>query len=549
MSSAEDMNPLSVSTPAGPSDPQPEEFPVEMEEAAPLQPSPKLALKTNMVAQEVRVKATGAHPGKTAGVQEPFTEETTSVLVCETGGVIRLSAAVVPGQLLFLINQESKREVVAQVLRKRADRPTSCYVELEFAEPAPKFWGTEFSAAAALLPKGARGAEIAALVISAEATADEPGGPPPAASAEEVQALKRQIEVQREQPKVMQAPLASEQTLPLTSPPASVVAPEASLPPVAGPPVVGNAASTPPSGGSDESLGVANTLTSPPLEHDPGPAPLTTAEQTLPPKPSLDFNMLLTKAKRRPRARGNFTPGGALRLALLTAMLVITAIGAAWYKHWIPWQPAARKPSVTVLANPVNARAVTQPGGSEAVEGRPESSDAKAASDTPALSPGTPSDSATLSKTPPPEAADATESAEQPSESGESEARPVARKTPPSTTLAVKHSPVVPAASAASNAVVSSGAEGVIVPPKLIKSVRAEAPIEAVRDFETGNVVIDAVVGTAGEVTSMNVLSGPPSLRDSAMETLKQYRYEPATRNGQPVPTHVTVTIHFRFER
>jgi protein TonB len=72
--------------------------------------------------------------------------------------------------------------------------------------------------------------------------------------------------------------------------------------------------------------------------------------------------------------------------------------------------------------------------------------------------------------------------------------------------------------------------------------------MDAVRDFETGNVVIDAVVGTEGKVESMNVLSGPPSLRDAAMQALKQYRYEPATRDGQPVPAHVTVTIRFRFE-
>lgn len=86
------------------------------------------------------------------------------------------------------------------------------------------------------------------------------------------------------------------------------------------------------------------------------------------------------------------------------------------------------------------------------------------------------------------------------------------------------------------------------MPPKLIKSVRAVASLNALRDFETGNVMIDAVVGTEGEVKFINVLSGPPSLRAAAVEALKQYRYEPATRNGQPVPAHVTVTIHFRFE-
>ena len=86
------------------------------------------------------------------------------------------------------------------------------------------------------------------------------------------------------------------------------------------------------------------------------------------------------------------------------------------------------------------------------------------------------------------------------------------------------------------------------MPPKLIKSVRAVASLEALRDFETGNVVIDAVVGTAGEVNFISVLSGPPSLRPAAVASLKDYQYEPATRNGQPVPAHVTITIHFRFE-
>jgi hypothetical protein len=32
------------------------------------------------------------------------------------------------------------------------------------------------------------------------------------------------------------------------------------------------------------------------------------------------------------------------------------------------------------------------------------------------------------------------------------------------------------------------------------------------------------------------------------MAALKQYRYEPATRRGKPVPAHVTVTVKFLFE-
>jgi len=90
--------------------------------------------------------------------------------------------------------------------------------------------------------------------------------------------------------------------------------------------------------------------------------------------------------------------------------------------------------------------------------------------------------------------------------------------------------------------------ESTVVPPKLIKSVRAVASLDDLRDFETGNVVIDAVVGPDGEVHLISVISGPPSLRAPAMKAVKQYQYEPATQNGQPVPAHVNITIRFRFE-
>jgi TonB family protein len=547
LSSAEDMNPLATSAPAGPSEPQPEEFSIEPDEAQAAPSTPPPALKTNMVAHEVRVKATGAHPGKTPGQQEPFTEETTSVLVCETGGIIRLSAAVAPGQLLFLINQDSNREVVAQVIRKRAYRPTSCYVELEFAEPAPRFWGTEFSAASALLPKDAKEAEIAALVISAEATADAPAEPPPAVSVEEVQALKRQVEEVRDSPKLLLM-AASE-----PAPSMELVPAHAQLPVRPPPPAVEDVASmqSGSNGSSGEAQGVVQSSTSVPVEKDPVPAPLATRQPPAPTAPPIDFSLSLPKSKRSLRARGNFTPGfrgGVLRLAVLTTALVITMLGAAWYKHWIPWQSSAKNTPITAPAKPANAKTSTQPGNSETADAHSASGSTKAAGAVAVPALAAPSETAALSNMSPSDAAYATDSSTQSHASGESEGQPVVRKASPSTTLAAKRSKVAPAAKAASESPDPSEVEGVIVPPKLISSVKAVASLDALRDFERGNVVIDAVVGTAGEITSMNVISGPPSLRDSAVETLKQYRYEPATRNGQPVPAHVTVTIRFRFE-
>src|SRR5690242_13194860 len=81
------------------------------------QASIKPSAKTNMVAREVLVRVTGLQLGKPASLRELFTEESSSVLVHENGGVIQLSAGVTRGQLLLLANVESKAEVVAQVKR------------------------------------------------------------------------------------------------------------------------------------------------------------------------------------------------------------------------------------------------------------------------------------------------------------------------------------------------------------------------------------------------------------------------------------------------
>jgi periplasmic protein TonB len=546
LSSAEDMNLLTTpptaessvpaagpsEPPTAPSEPPFEETPVEMEEIA--SPTPKPLLKANMVAQEVRVIASGAPPDKNALDRQLFAEETTSILVCETGGVIQLSAAVSPGQLLVLTNFESKREVIAQVRRKRAYRPTICYVELEFAEAAPRFWGREFSAASALLPKNAQDAKTADLVVAAEATADEPGELPAAPTVEELDVFKRDVAVLRGQPVLVQTPLENIQP-----------------PPASAPPLVSDAPSSLPAGalpGTEPGAISESTNNSLPMEQSPVPTQWPAEDQMQQPQPALDFSMALPKRKRSLRARGSFTPnfrGGVMRLALLTAALVVTAVGAAWFKHWLPWQSGTKKSLSNRSVNAGNTNTSLPPGSPETAS--PEDfSNARVASDAPITSAGT-SRSAAVPGNDLSDPKDATESTAQPSGLNGSGALLV-KKASPSTTLAAKRTPDRPTATAAPGPVAASAAERDFVPPKLIKSVRAVASLEALRDFETGNVVIDAVVGAAGEVNFISVLSGPPSLRPAAVESLKEYRYEPATRNGQPVPAHVTITIHFRFE-
>jgi len=110
------------------------------------------------------------------------------VLVSENGAVIRLAAAVVSGQLLFLTDRRTNSEMVCQVVRKRTFRPTECYVELEFTEPGPNFWGLEIPAKTASPSQ----LETAQRVESAETTVEDAPSEAPAAQGQGVAELNQE---------------------------------------------------------------------------------------------------------------------------------------------------------------------------------------------------------------------------------------------------------------------------------------------------------------------------------------------------------------------
>jgi TonB family protein len=69
--------------------------------------------------------------------------------------VLRLSSSVAPGQLLFLTNEKTKKEVVCQVVNSKNYSGMSGYVELEFTEAVSGFWGMRFPA-----PPQSHGSEV-----------------------------------------------------------------------------------------------------------------------------------------------------------------------------------------------------------------------------------------------------------------------------------------------------------------------------------------------------------------------------------------------------
>jgi TonB family protein len=108
---------------------------------------PENAARPQPVALEVAVTVNGARAVAGSDKREPFSESTKTVLVFGHGAVVRLSSSVAPGQLLFLTNEKTKKEVVCQVVNSKNYSSVSGYVELEFTEPVSGFWGMRFPAA------------------------------------------------------------------------------------------------------------------------------------------------------------------------------------------------------------------------------------------------------------------------------------------------------------------------------------------------------------------------------------------------------------------
>ncbi|PYT92046.1 MAG: hypothetical protein DMG36_16455 [Acidobacteria bacterium] len=102
------------------------------------------AIKQQPVALEIPITVNGARTMEGTDKREPFSESTKTVMVFGSGAVIRLNSTLAPGQLLFLTNDRSKKEVVCQVVKSKNYRNVSGYVELEFTEPAVGFWGMRF---------------------------------------------------------------------------------------------------------------------------------------------------------------------------------------------------------------------------------------------------------------------------------------------------------------------------------------------------------------------------------------------------------------------
>lgn len=58
-------------------------------------------------------------------------------------------------------------------------------------------------------------------------------------------------------------------------------------------------------------------------------------------------------------------------------------------------------------------------------------------------------------------------------------------------------------------------------------------------------VIVRVVIWKSGDVTPLRVISGPSSLQDEAMNTVRLWRYRPFARDGEPLDVTTEIRVDF----
>jgi len=90
---------------------------------------------------------------------------------------------------------------------------------------------------------------------------------------------------------------------------------------------------------------------------------------------------------------------------------------------------------------------------------------------------------------------------------------------------------------------------GEVRKPEKISAPQPQYTEEARKAKIQGVVIAQAIIDIEGRVGSVRILKGlPHGLSESAIETLKTWRFRPATLEGEPVAVYYNLTMNFRLE-
>lgn len=486
------------------------------------QPTDAMGAEVPVIVHASRYSAATKNLGKNLA---PVHEETRTVIVFPQGAVVRLSSTLELGELVVLTNKQTGADVICRVTNVKAQPGIQNYVHLEFTQRAPGFWGesgpSERSSISEMPAPVAPPLSTPAVAATREEVQAAPLGQPVRA----IQSVPAKASA--EQPKIVEDESAGVELPPTWLELSTQIGSKAQSQTAASPILS--------AGGVKQS------------------APFTFAE----PKAAAQLDL--------ERGVDRESPSNSKKLLLIAlaavVLLSLGALGGTLLVRQSRPQPLPVPSAQTAPAPPANLTS-TATAVASAIPNPPKTGSLVTTAEVPKSN--SPAEAATsaAASTPEPVKSAAAPVPVRPKGLGKISA-PVAKS--PIVAGVSEPPPVLPmqAGGALSEGLLNASTRGSgLVPaapapalakggqlqqPKLISSAAASYPSQARAELIQGEVVIDALIDATGKVTSVQVISGHPLLRQAAMDAVRQWKYEPARLNGQPISISTKVSVAFRL--
>jgi TonB family protein len=86
---------------------------------------------------------------------------------------------------------------------------------------------------------------------------------------------------------------------------------------------------------------------------------------------------------------------------------------------------------------------------------------------------------------------------------------------------------------------------GNVMAAKIVRQVAPKYPSDAKKKRIQGTVKMHAIITKDGKIRDLKYISGPPELMDSALDAVRQWRYEPTLLEGKPVEVDTIISVMF----
>jgi len=454
----------------------------------------------------------------------PVHEDTRTVIVLPQGAVVRLTAGLTPGETVVLTNRATGADVLCRVSSVKSQPGVQHYVDLEFSQRAPGFWGDASPAQSAAV------LETPAAVPRPGVLAAAPAPPPPSVAERPLAAKPAPIAAQHPAAKPLNPALLAE---PVSA--AGPVRPADTVRPV----------------------------------RAPFPIHVSTEDVAR----ASPFSLTATPLGIETARGASF--GRKRRAPLVAAASVLLVAGTALGGYWFYVQegmfsdiPAPRQfvnmpRSLAPPPVPPQAYSAAEDPGATTLNRAPlplPAAEAHLISES-----GPPVQPVNRIEPPPTPIARAPLPEARRNSVAIGRMQAPSPRTLPSTPLTGEAPPMDVGATAGLGVAPTEGPllagtgsdapppppgsrstiGGQLQPPRLISSSPATYPPNARRQRVQGEVVMDALVDETGKVVETKVISGPVALQSAAREAVRSWRYAPARLNGDPIPVHTTVNVRF----